>query len=329
MAEPHDVWPINRAMEYSNSAKWPKAIAAAGAVLAGAALFNRWSADRAERAHPAQGQFIDIDGVRLHYVERGNGPAVVLLHGSGAIVEDFLVSGIVDSLAKDRRVIVFDRPGYGYSCRPRDRDWTAQAQTDLFVAACERLDIDRPTVVGHSWGTLPALAWAIEHPDALSALVLMSGYYFSTPRADVAMSAIAGTPGLGDVLVNTVLPIQTRITGPLGIKMIFSPREAPQRFMDEMPFALMLRPGQLHATAQDSGQMHANAASLEDLYASIAAPVTIIWGDGDKLVDPKQHSEALAEKLPAARTLRLPDVGHMVHHSEPTLVSDAILVASA
>ena len=85
------------------------------------ALLTRWRAHSAERANPPRGQFINVCGVRLHYVERGAGKPLVLLHGNGSMIQDFETSGLIDAAAKHYRVIAFDRPGFGYSERPRDQ----------------------------------------------------------------------------------------------------------------------------------------------------------------------------------------------------------------
>ena len=70
-------------------------LATAASALGAAAIYNNHRANAAERQHPPIGKFLDVNGVRLHYVERGHGPAVVLIHGNGTMVEDFVVSGIV------------------------------------------------------------------------------------------------------------------------------------------------------------------------------------------------------------------------------------------
>jgi pimeloyl-ACP methyl ester carboxylesterase len=106
--------------------------AVAGAVTIGAlavsALVNRHLANKAERENPPAGKFIEVDGVRLHYVERGEGEPLVLLHGNGSMIQDFETSGLIDMAAKTFRVIVFDRPGFGHSERPRSTIWTADSQ---------------------------------------------------------------------------------------------------------------------------------------------------------------------------------------------------------
>jgi alpha/beta hydrolase fold len=116
---------------------------AAGVVVAGvaSALLNRWLAKKAERRNPPIGRFITVEGVRLHYAERGTGTPLVLLHGNGSMIEDFQSSGLIDLAAKKYRVIAFDRPGFGHSERPRSRIWTPAAQADLIAAALEEIGV--------------------------------------------------------------------------------------------------------------------------------------------------------------------------------------------
>jgi hypothetical protein len=82
------------------------------AALAATALWVAYRARRAEAAHGPAGRFVDVDGIRLHYIDRGLGPPVVLLHGTLVRLEDLVASGLVDRLAKNHRVIAFDRPGF-------------------------------------------------------------------------------------------------------------------------------------------------------------------------------------------------------------------------
>src|SRR5690349_22362128 len=110
-------------------------LAAARIALAGSAAamaaWNIYQARKAERRHPPTGRFLTIEGVRLHYLERGEGPPAVLLHGNGVTSEDFELSGVLGLAAQNHRAIVFDRPGFGYSRRPRGLVWTAARQARL------------------------------------------------------------------------------------------------------------------------------------------------------------------------------------------------------
>ena len=77
----------------------------------------------AERKNPPKGEFIECEGVRIHYIERGEpiSPSVVLFHGNGSLIQDLILSGLVDRLARHNRVLCVDRPGFGHSQQPRAR----------------------------------------------------------------------------------------------------------------------------------------------------------------------------------------------------------------
>jgi pimeloyl-ACP methyl ester carboxylesterase len=204
-----------------------KILAASAAALAAAALYNTYRTRKVERDHPPGGQFVSVDGVRLHYLEAGKGPPVVLIHGNVVTAEDLVMSGVFDRIARNHRVVAFDRPGYGYSDRPQGSMWTAAQQADLLQQAFERLGIERPVVVGHSWGTLVALELALR--DAASGLVLLGGYYGPGVRADVPLVAPPAIPVLGDVLRYTVSPLMGAALLPLNIKAMFAPLDESTR----------------------------------------------------------------------------------------------------
>ena len=145
---------------------YPYAMAAAATVgaLAISALVNRHLAKKAENDNPAAGQFLEVNGVRLHYVERGGGAPLVLIHGNGSMIQDFESSGLIDLAAKNYRVIVFDRPGFGHSDRPRNVVWTPAAQAELINSALHRLGVSHAIVLGHSWGASVAVALALKYP---------------------------------------------------------------------------------------------------------------------------------------------------------------------
>src|SRR5688572_23347411 len=153
-------------------------IGGAALALAATAGYVQRRAARAERTHRPLGRFITVDGVRLHYLDEGDGPPLVLLHGLGSMVEDFVLSGLVREAGKRYRVIAIDRPGYGHSERPRRLRFGAAAQAGLVRKALQALDVHRPIVLGHSWGTLVAVALALDHPEVPCSLVLASGCIF-------------------------------------------------------------------------------------------------------------------------------------------------------
>lgn len=294
------------------------------AAAAATALWVRHRARRAEREHPPAGQFVEVDGVRLHYVERGQGPVVVLLHGNTVVLQDFIGSGLVDRLSERHRVVAFDSPGFGYSERPRDRVWTAQAQAEILHRAFVRLGLERPVVVAHSWGTLIALAMALEHPDTVRGLVLVSGYYYPTLRLDVPLAAPPAIPVLGDAMRYTVTPVLARLLLKSTVKLMFWPRPVPGDFFEPMPREMLLRPSQLRAVAEDAAFMVPAALKLRPRYRELRMPVSLFAGERDKIVSPEAHAVRLHQELPHSELERVPGVGHMLHYAVPEKVVRAV-----
>ena len=237
-------------------------LAVSAAALAASAVYNIYRTRKVEHDHPPTGRFITVDGVRLHYLEKGEGPPVVLIHGNVVTAEDFVLSGVFDRVARNHRVIAFDRPGYGYSERPQGSIWTAIEQADLLQEALDQLGIERPIVVGHSWGALVAMELALGQPDAVSGLVVLGGYYHPTMRADVPLVAGPAIPVFGDVLRYTVAPLMGAALMPLNVKAMFSPLDVPERFKREFPYGFPVRPGQIRA--EFTGCRHDGARRVRD-----------------------------------------------------------------
>ena len=272
------------------------AAAALGAVTT--AAWVEIKARRAEREHPAMGRTIQIDGVQLHYVERGEGPTVVLLHGNAVTLNDFEASGLLQDLAAEHRVIAFDRPGFGHSSRPRDRFWTPSAQADLIAKALHKLHAEPALVVGHSMGTMVATALALNHPKQVRALVLMGGYYYPSARVDALLVLPVALPVVGDVLRYTATPLAARAMLGKMVKAMFSPR-----------------PVQLRADAEDGTLMVPGAMSIHERYGELAAlPVLLIAGADDRVVSPDGQSGRLHKELPHSELVTVPETGHMVHY---------------
>jgi pimeloyl-ACP methyl ester carboxylesterase len=304
----------------------PIALASA-AILAGAALQANADARRAERMHPPRGRFLMAGGIRLHLLDsgRGEGTPVVLLHGNAVTAEDWIASGVFARLAARHRVVAFDRPGYGYSDRPRDRLWTADAQAEVLAEAMSHLGLDRPVVVGHSWGTLVAVALGLDHPEAVSGLVLASGYHYPTARADVVLFSPPAVPVVGDVLRYTVGPMAGRLIAPGMVRRMFQPVPVPPAFNAAVPVPIMLRPWQIKASAEDAASMTPRTATVAPRYAELGRmPVAIVAGAEDKIVDVGRHSMRLHRDVPGSALHVMPGLGHMVHHGAPDLVADLV-----
>ena len=305
---------LARRLAPSHAGRTGTLTAAVAAAAAATALWVETRARRAERERPPEGQFIDIDGVHLHYVMRGEGPPVVLLHGNNVTLDDFNASGLMARLAPSHRVIAFDRPGFGHSNRPRDRLWTPTAQAALLHAALLKLGIERPVVVGHSMGAMVASAMALDFPADVRSLVLISGYYYPTLRVDALLTAPVALPVLGDVMRYTVSALSARLTLNTLVKGMFAPNDVPQRFMPAVSREMLLRPVQLRANAEDAAFMMSEAKSQSTRYAELKLPVTLVAGVNDKVVDTTAHSGRLHDELAHSELRVQPGIGHMAHY---------------
>ena len=304
----------------------PHPVAAGAAVVVVAlvisALVNRFIAKRAECNNPPIGKFVKVGALRLHYIEQGEGEPLVLLHGNSGMIQDFASSGLVDRAARRHRVIVFDRPGFGHSDRPRGTIWTPEAQADILHEALERIGISRATVLGHSWGASVAVMLALKYPALVGALVLASGYFYPTFRGDVVFLSGPSLPVIGDIMSHTVSPILARLMRPFFMRKMFGPAPVPRKF-DEFPKEMALRPSQIRASAAETALMIPDAFALRSRYADLKMPVVIIAGEEDRLIDIDKQSARLHQEIAQSALHRVPGAGHMVHQT----ATDAVMLA--
>lgn len=293
------------------------------ATLAAAYLAVRNRTAKAERDNPPAGRLIEVEGVRLHCIEQGEGPALLLLHGTIVTADDFRVNGLMESLARSFRVIAIDRPGFGYSGRPRGARWTPPAQARLMRQAMRQLGADQYLVLAHSWGTLVAVHMALQAPEQVRGLLLLSGYYYPGARPDVPLAALPAIPVLGDLMRFTLSPLLGRLAWPLAAKGMFSPREVTETFRREDPW-MLLRPGQVRATADEAALMVGEAAALAPRYGELRMPVLLMAGKNDRVVDADSHTARLRRDVPHSELTLLPDVGHMVQHVAQDDIVDAV-----
>src|SRR3954452_23986680 len=280
----------------------------------------------AEPGHrpPPLGRFVEVDGVRVHYIARGKGRPVVLVHGNGTMAEDFVISGLLDQLAQRYRVIALDRPGFGHTDLPRWRVWTASAQARLVHRVLEQLNVERPVIVGHSWGTLVALALAVGGWRELRGLVLLSGYYYPTRRADVTLTAPLAIPGVGDAARSMVPQAVGHLLAPQVFRHVFWPQPVPARFKARFPVEIAINPVQQRASAEDTATLNAAAALLQPHYSRLRVPLAIITGDADAIVNAQDHSCRLHQQAPESTLTVLPGQGHMIHYSARGQIGRAV-----
>jgi pimeloyl-ACP methyl ester carboxylesterase len=297
-------------------------LAVVAATLGALALWNQSLARKAEREFPPRGRFLTVDGVRLHYVEAGRGRPILLLHGANGSSTDFAAT-ILPALAERGRAVAVDRPGHGWSERPAGRDMGPGAQMRLLRLAARELGLERPLLVAFSWSGAPALAWALEHGEELSGLVLLAGvaYDWGTP-VDLKWR-MPEWPLLGPLIVETASLTLGRLVLDVAARASFAPDPPPPAFA-RGAVALALRPASFRANAEDVRALKPFLAAQSPRYASLRTPILIVHGDADGVVGLDVHSRRLAREAPNVELTVLPQAGHLLPYAHPEAVLAAI-----
>lgn len=275
----------------------------------------------AEAAFPPVGAFVESGGLRLHYVDEGAGPPIVLVHGASGNLRDWTFS--MTARLRDRfRVLAFDRPGHGYSDRPaRDGD-DPVVQARLIADAAASLGATRALVVGHSWGGAVATAWAVERPEQVAGLAALAGVTYPW-GGDGGLLYRLGAGWLGGA-VNAIA--RAYVTGDRAraiVEDVFAPNEAPAGYADHIGVRLALRPDTFRWNAEDIDNLNGRLERLAPRYGELTMPVEAIHGDADDTVYADIHSRPLARDVANGRLTILPGVGHMPHHVREDQVVDA------
>lgn len=312
-----------------------RALLLAALLLAIAALLTAWRASSravaAEAAFPPEGAFVEVGGRRVHYVQRGAGPDLVLIHGASGNSRD-MTYRFVDRLTGRYRVTVFDRPGLGYTDRVAAalanpfarRGETPTEQADLLRAAARALGIERPVVLGHSYGGSVAMAWGLGDPEGTAAIVDVSGATMPwrgplnwTYRITEGHVSGAVVPWLVAAWAPEHL-VDRAIAG------TFRPHDVPDAYAEQLGAALTVRAPSFRANARQVNSLLPAVTAMAPRYPSLTMPLEIVHGDLDTIVGLEVHSRPLAGLVPGARLTVLPGVGHMPHHTHPEAVIAAI-----
>lgn len=294
--------------------------------------FTLWKAARhearAEAAYPPEGDFVTVDGHRVHYLQKGSGPDLILIHGASGNLRDFSFA-MIDRLSSRYRVTAFDRPGLGYTPRINESGATITQQAALLSGATQALGIDRPIVVGHSYGGAVALAWAVHHPERIAALVPVSAP--SNPwQSDLSTYYKITSSRLGGQVAVPMLTAFVRDqTITQTIDSIFEPQQPPAGYDDHIGAGLTLRRNSLRANARQRANLLSEIETLHSRYGEITVPTELVHGDADTTVGLSIHSEPLSGQIPGAVLTRLPGIGHMPQHNAADAVDAAIDRAAA
>jgi pimeloyl-ACP methyl ester carboxylesterase len=289
-------------------------------LLAMAALsgFSYAAAHRIEAITPPQGGFLEIGGQRLHVLDKGAGPPLVLIHGLSGQMGNFTHS-LVGRLVPDFRVVAFDRPGSGYSTRAAGSSAGLEAQAATLVEAIGRLKLDKPVVVGHSLGGAVALAIALNHPGCAGAIALIAPLTHPVRTPPLVFRELAiRSPLLRLLVAWTVATPGGLLLRNFAAREVFAPEPAPADFASAGGGLLSLRPRNIAEASADMTAVNAGLKIMTPRYASIDVPVGVLYGRGDHLLNPVAQGESMKQLLPSV-DLEIVEGGHMLPVTQPDL----------
>ncbi len=252
----------------------------------------------AMKGEPPAATWITVEGTRVRYLDVGEGPPVVLLHGFASSIENWVT--VIPVLQKSHRVLAIDLKGFGWTDRPVG-DYSPAAQASLLRAVMKERGIDKAAIVAHSWGSSVALAFALAYPEATERLALYDAWVYEQQLP--SMFQMARTKGLGEVLFG--LFYSERGDERLALAF-FDPEVVPEKLVDDVELA-MQRPGTRAAALEAVRGMR--FTDVEAKYATVTAPTLLLWGREDQ-VTPPSIGERLARQLPHAKLVVYPRCGH-------------------
>jgi pimeloyl-ACP methyl ester carboxylesterase len=277
----------------------------------GLVLFTAYIARAVEKAVPSRGQFIDIDGDRIHYLDKGRGPVIVMVHGLTGQMRNFTHS-LVDLLTDEFRVIVIDRPGSGYSTRAAGESARLKVQGDVVAKFIRALGLERPLLVGHSLGGAVVLAAALDHPECAGGLALIA------PLTDVEETVPAPfrmltirSQTLRRIVAWTLATPAGILRGKEGLATVFRPDRPPSDFATKGGGLLALRSRSFYAASSDMMAVVEDLPRMVERYPSLTLPISILFGTDDAILSYRKHGEAMKERIAALRLELIPG-GHML-----------------
>lgn len=286
-------------------------VASIGALLA---LYTFGATKWLEHKFPPLGQFIQVGGERLHYIAKGEGQPIVLLHGANASLRDMEAS-IFHDLAKEFRVIAFDRPGYGYSTRQNGAWPNPDIQAVLIQKALIQLGANNPILVGHSLAGSVVMAYLLRFPEQVGGGILLAGATHSWDTGVSPNVQLASMPVLGQLFASTlVMPVGQAIFDG-AIKNVFAPEEPTAAYQERTGAILALRPGSFRASAQDVRNLSEFLERQSARYNEIETPLLLIAAEKDTIVPAWNHAERVVKVAANSKLVELPGAGHALHHS--------------
>jgi haloalkane dehalogenase len=243
---------------------------------------------------PYAPRYVEQDGLRLHYVEEGEGDPILLLHGEPTW--GYLYRKLIPTLSARGRVVAPDLPGFGRSDKPTDPGWYSY---DAHVRAlerlvCDQLDLRRATLVVHDWGGAIGLRLAVEHPDRVDRLVVLNtGVGARPPSAEwLRFQAFMRRVGT-EIVPGRLVRISCATELPDEAEAAYdAPFPVPESKVGVVAFPELVPTSPDHPSA-------AAMLAVRDALREWERPALVLFSDSDPIFSPA-HAERMAALIPGA-----------------------------
>jgi pimeloyl-ACP methyl ester carboxylesterase len=269
-----------------------------------------------------KGEFLDVMGVHTRYVQSGNGPDVLLIHGSTSSVEDW--APVMEALAPDFRVTAYDRPGHGYSSTGARYDYDYNAEFAL--AMIHALHLQDVVVAGHSYGGAIAMALAIRKPAEVKGFVVVDSSLYRWARKPDPAYRLLAIPGFGTGLArltaDSVAPRKIRSA----LEALFPPGTMPAGFV-EARIPIWSQPKVAVSVAHEALGAQAWLDAMSPHYREISQPVFIIAQADDPIR--RDNAEMLHRHVAGSELQLVSGTGHFIQFQKTGDVVALIRKAAA
>ena len=286
-------------------------------------LKEAYVASRVTHDYPQSlSKFVKIDGANLHFVIKGAGRPVVLVHGNPGSCQDW--AKLYTPLARRYCAFAFDRPGHGHSDRTNHGgNVTVDVQARLLYSALEELHVERPIIVGHSWGGALAMIYALLYPQDVSGLVLLAPAVYESDDGVSFLSKLPGWPVIGDALNFVFTPLLTTWLVRTDLTKAFAPDKVPGSYLRHTLSEWTL-PKKVKWYSVDDALLNSSLPTFTHRYSEINLPVAIVTGDSDQIVPALENAHRLHDTLSNSALTVLEKTGHQIPFTRPQAVINAI-----
>lgn len=267
----------------------------------------------AQSAAPATAaKEVEVYGQKIHYLEAGAGPVVILLHGLGGDSTNWALT--LPALSANYRVIAPDQIGFGKSDKPVI-NYRVATLVEFLSVFYKKLGIEKATLVGNSLGGWTAAAFALAYPERVEKLVLVDAAGYSPKRL--------GVPALGAEFYSILNPATTadlRRT----FKLVFYNQAMFTDQVIEQQFTTKLKRGDGQTINAFVDSIMRGEDYLDESAVKIKTPTLVIWGREDGLT-PLVMGETFAKDIPGAQKLIIEKCGHIPQLEKPLEFNTALL----